>query len=46
VVIESGSRVDGDSVQKLKVDCQGKVLRVTEEGKIMFRRYLPFYNPG
>ncbi|XP_077086661.1 alpha-2-macroglobulin-like [Siphateles boraxobius] len=48
-------RVDGESVQKLKVEVQGKVFRATEESKIMFRRYLsltfiqtdkPIYNPG
>ncbi|XP_056097146.1 alpha-2-macroglobulin-P-like [Rhinichthys klamathensis goyatoka] len=48
-------RVDGESVQKLKVEVQGKVFRATEESKIMFKRYLsltfiqtdkPIYNPG
>ncbi|XP_039541680.1 alpha-2-macroglobulin-like [Pimephales promelas] len=48
-------RVDGDLVQKLKVDVQGKVFRASEERKVMFRRYLPLtfiqtdkpiYNPG
>ncbi|XP_067308332.1 pregnancy zone protein-like [Pseudorasbora parva] len=32
---------DGESVQKLKVEVQGKVFRATEERKVMFRRYLP-----
>ncbi|XP_077089783.1 alpha-2-macroglobulin [Siphateles boraxobius] len=48
-------RVDGESVQTLKVEVQGKVFRATEERKVMFRRYLPLtfiqtdkpiYNPG
>ncbi|KAG1931636.1 pregnancy zone protein [Pimephales promelas] len=48
-------RVDGDSVQKMKIEVQGKVFRATEESKVMFRRYLPLtfiqtdkpiYNPG
>ncbi|ROL50597.1 Alpha-2-macroglobulin [Anabarilius grahami] len=48
-------RVDGESVQKMKVEVQGRVFRVTEERKVMFRRYLPLtfiqtdkpiYNPG
>ncbi|XP_077058467.1 alpha-2-macroglobulin-like [Siphateles boraxobius] len=48
-------RVDGELVQKLKVEVQGKVFRATEERKVMFRRYLPLtfiqtdkpiYNPG
>ncbi|XP_067314067.1 pregnancy zone protein-like [Pseudorasbora parva] len=48
-------RVDGESVQKLKVEVQGQVFRATEERKVMFRRYLPLtfiqtdkpiYNPG
>ncbi|XDV12116.1 hypothetical protein PO909_000848 [Leuciscus waleckii] len=48
-------RVDGESVQKLKVDVQGKAFRATEERKVMFRRYQPLtfiqtdkpiYNPG
>ncbi|CAM4547116.1 unnamed protein product [Leuciscus chuanchicus] len=48
-------RVDGESVQKLKVEVQGKDFRATDESKIMFRRYLsltfiqtdkPIYNPG
>ncbi|XP_067308346.1 alpha-2-macroglobulin-like protein 1 [Pseudorasbora parva] len=48
-------RVDGESVQKLKVEVQGRIFRATEERKVMFRRYLPLtfiqtdkpiYNPG
>ncbi|XP_067280946.1 alpha-2-macroglobulin-like protein 1 [Pseudorasbora parva] len=48
-------RVDGESVQKLKVDVQGRTFRAAEERKVMFRRYLnltfiqtdkPIYNPG
>ncbi|XP_067226482.1 alpha-2-macroglobulin-like protein 1 [Chanodichthys erythropterus] len=48
-------RVDGELVQKMKVEVQGRVFRVTEERKVMFRRYLPLtfiqtdkpiYNPG
>ncbi|XP_056118834.1 alpha-2-macroglobulin-like [Rhinichthys klamathensis goyatoka] len=48
-------RVDRESVQKLKVEVQGRVFRATEERKVMFRRYLPLtfiqtdkpiYNPG
>ncbi|ROL50863.1 Alpha-2-macroglobulin-like protein 1 [Anabarilius grahami] len=48
-------RVDGESVQKMKVEVQGRVFRVTDERKVMFRRYLPLtfiqtdkpiYNPG
>ncbi|ROI16513.1 Alpha-2-macroglobulin-like protein 1 [Anabarilius grahami] len=47
--------VDGESVQNLKVEVQGKVFSATEERKVMFRRYLPLtfiqtdkpiYNPG
>ncbi|XP_067308330.1 alpha-2-macroglobulin-like protein 1 isoform X1 [Pseudorasbora parva] len=48
-------RVDGESVQKLKVEVQGKTFRATEKRIVMFRRYLPLtfiqtdkpiYNPG
>ncbi|XP_067219832.1 alpha-2-macroglobulin-like [Chanodichthys erythropterus] len=48
-------QVDGESVQNLKVEVQGKVFRATEERKVMFRSYLPLtfiqtdkpiYNPG
>ncbi len=48
-------RVDGESVQKLRVILQGRVFKMTEERKVMFRRYLPLtfiqtdkpiYNPG
>ncbi|XP_067219842.1 alpha-2-macroglobulin-like protein 1 [Chanodichthys erythropterus] len=48
-------RVDGESVQKLKVVVQGSNFKMTEERKVMFRRYLPLtfiqtdkpiYNPG
>ncbi|XP_077075603.1 alpha-2-macroglobulin-like protein 1 [Siphateles boraxobius] len=48
-------QVDRESVQKLKVEVQGRVFRATEERKVMFRRYLPLtfiqtdkpiYNPG
>ncbi|XP_048013066.1 pregnancy zone protein-like isoform X2 [Megalobrama amblycephala] len=48
-------RVDGESVQNLKVEVQGKVFSATEERKVMFRHYLPLtfiqtdkpiYNPG
>ncbi|XP_048039618.1 alpha-2-macroglobulin-like [Megalobrama amblycephala] len=48
-------RVDGESVQNLKVEVQGKVFRATEERKVMFKPYLPLtfiqtdkpiYNPG
>ncbi|KAG1946394.1 hypothetical protein F2P79_013855 [Pimephales promelas] len=44
LVVVEAPRVDGDSV--LKVEVQGNVFRATEGSKIMFRRYLPFYNPG
>ncbi|XP_067226511.1 alpha-2-macroglobulin-like [Chanodichthys erythropterus] len=48
-------RVDGESVQNLKVEVQGKVFSATEERKVMFKSYLPLtfiqtdkpiYNPG
>ncbi|XP_067293414.1 alpha-2-macroglobulin-like protein 1 [Pseudorasbora parva] len=48
-------RVDGESVQKLKVEVQGRVFKMTEERKVMFRSYRPLtfiqtdkpiYNPG
>ncbi|KAG1941890.1 alpha-2-macroglobulin-like [Pimephales promelas] len=48
-------RVDKESVQKLKVEFQGRVFRATEERKVMLKRYLPLtfiqtdkpiYNPG
>ncbi|KAK9978659.1 hypothetical protein ABG768_020402 [Culter alburnus] len=48
-------QVDGESVQKLKVVVQGSNFKMTEERKVMFRRYLPLtfiqtdkpiYNPG
>ncbi len=48
-------RVNGESVQKLKVEVKGRVFKVTEERKVMFRPYLPLtfiqtdkpiYNPG
>ncbi|ROJ08811.1 Pregnancy zone protein [Anabarilius grahami] len=48
-------QVNGESVQNLKVEVQGKVFSATEERKVMFRRYLPLtfiqtdkpiYNPG
>ncbi|CAM4713493.1 unnamed protein product [Leuciscus chuanchicus] len=47
--------VDAESVQTLKVQVQGKVFKMTEERKVMFRSYLPLtfiqtdkplYNPG
>ncbi|XP_016422037.1 alpha-2-macroglobulin-like, partial [Sinocyclocheilus rhinocerous] len=48
-------RVDGELVQKLRVVLQGRFFKMTEERKVMFRRYLPLtfiqtdkpiYNPG
>ncbi|XP_039543582.1 pregnancy zone protein-like [Pimephales promelas] len=48
-------RVDGESVQMLKVEVQGNVFRASDERKVMFKRYLPLtfiqtdkpiYNPG
>ncbi|XP_067293425.1 alpha-2-macroglobulin-like protein 1 [Pseudorasbora parva] len=48
-------QVDGESVQKLKVEVQGRVFKMTEERKVMFRSYRPLtfiqtdkpiYNPG
>ncbi|XP_048061395.1 LOW QUALITY PROTEIN: alpha-1-inhibitor 3-like [Megalobrama amblycephala] len=48
-------QVDGESVQNLKVEVQGKVFSASEERKVMFRHYLPLtfiqtdkpiYNPG
>ncbi|TRY74304.1 hypothetical protein DNTS_002941, partial [Danionella cerebrum] len=48
-------RVDGDSIQKLRVDVQGRAFKMTEERKVMFRFYQPstfiqtdkpLYNPG
>ncbi|XP_051744963.1 alpha-2-macroglobulin-like [Ctenopharyngodon idella] len=48
-------RVEGESVQKLQVVVQGRSFKMTEERKVMFRRYLPLtfiqtdkpiYNPG
>ncbi|KAF4099969.1 hypothetical protein G5714_020095 [Onychostoma macrolepis] len=48
-------RVNGESVQKMKVEVEGRVFKVTEERKVMFRLYLPLtfiqtdkpiYNPG
>ncbi|XP_067311051.1 alpha-2-macroglobulin-like protein 1 [Pseudorasbora parva] len=48
-------RVDGVSVQTIKVNVQGRAFRATEKRKVMFRRYLPLtfiqtdkpiYNPG
>ncbi|TRY81376.1 hypothetical protein DNTS_021192, partial [Danionella cerebrum] len=48
-------RVDGDSIQRLRVEVQGKSFKMTEERKVLFRSYLPLtfiqtdkplYNPG
>uniref|UniRef100_A0A9J8BJW7 Alpha-2-macroglobulin-like protein 1 n=1 Tax=Cyprinus carpio carpio TaxID=630221 RepID=A0A9J8BJW7_CYPCA len=48
-------QVDGELVQKLRVVLQGRLFKMTEERKVMFRRYLPLtfiqtdkpiYNPG
>uniref|UniRef100_A0A673K8G3 Alpha-macroglobulin receptor-binding domain-containing protein n=1 Tax=Sinocyclocheilus rhinocerous TaxID=307959 RepID=A0A673K8G3_9TELE len=48
-------QVDGELVQKLRVVLQGRFFKMTEERKVMFRRYLPLtfiqtdkpiYNPG
>ncbi|XP_043082079.1 alpha-2-macroglobulin-P-like [Puntigrus tetrazona] len=48
-------QVDGESVQKLNVELQGRAFKLTEERKVMFRRYQPLtfiqtdkpiYNPG
>ncbi|KAG1966973.1 pregnancy zone protein [Pimephales promelas] len=48
-------RVDGESVQMLKVEVQGNVFRASDERKVLFKRYLPLtfiqtdkpiYNPG
>ncbi|XP_016115420.1 ovostatin homolog 2-like [Sinocyclocheilus grahami] len=34
-------QVDGELLQKLQVEVKGRVFKVTEERKVMFRRYLP-----
>ncbi|XP_077058468.1 alpha-2-macroglobulin-like protein 1 [Siphateles boraxobius] len=48
-------QVDGVSVQRIRVEVQGRCFKLTEERKVMFRRYLPLtfiqtdkpiYNPG
>uniref|UniRef100_A0A672MDS5 Alpha-macroglobulin receptor-binding domain-containing protein n=1 Tax=Sinocyclocheilus grahami TaxID=75366 RepID=A0A672MDS5_SINGR len=48
-------RVDGEVVQKLRVVVQGRVFKMIEERKVMFKHYLPLtfiqtdkpiYNPG
>ncbi|XP_016353787.1 alpha-2-macroglobulin-like [Sinocyclocheilus anshuiensis] len=48
-------RVDGELVQKLRVVVQGRVFKMIEERKVMFKHYLPLtfiqtdkpiYNPG
>ncbi|XP_039543528.1 alpha-2-macroglobulin-like protein 1 [Pimephales promelas] len=48
-------RVDGVSVQKIKVEVHGRCFKLVEERKVMFRSYLPLtfiqtdkpiYNPG
>ncbi|XP_016402384.1 ovostatin homolog, partial [Sinocyclocheilus rhinocerous] len=48
-------QVDGELVQKLRVVLQGRFFKMTDERKVMFRRYLPLtfiqtdkpiYNPG
>lgn len=52
---QQAPRVDGDSVQRIRVEVRGRLFKLVEERKVMFRSYYPLtfiqtdkpiYTPG